>query len=189
MQYSFQKNRGFTLIELLIVVAILALLASIAVPNFLEAQIRAKVSRAKSDLRSLATAMEAYRVDNNEYPPSPIATNMILSRNERLAPLTTPIAYMTGLPNETFLNKETNEKETFAYWSANLNDAMKEATAQTMYYFLTEEKYRRGSWVIFSRGPDLEYEAAVEEGGSGLLMHYDPTNGSVSNGDIMRFGP
>ena len=59
---------GFTLIELLIVVAIIAILAAIAVPNFLEAQTRAKVSRARADLRSVATAVEAYRIDHNSYP-------------------------------------------------------------------------------------------------------------------------
>jgi prepilin-type N-terminal cleavage/methylation domain-containing protein len=62
------KKHAFTLIELLIVVAIIAILAAIAVPNFLEAQIRSKVSRAQADMRSLATAIESYRVDNNSYP-------------------------------------------------------------------------------------------------------------------------
>lgn len=61
------KFKGFTLIELLIVVAIIAILAAIAVPNFLEAQIRSKVSRSKNDMRSIATALEAYFVDNNTY--------------------------------------------------------------------------------------------------------------------------
>jgi type II secretory pathway pseudopilin PulG len=50
---------------LLIVVAIIAILAAIAVPNFLEAQTRAKVSRTHADMRSLATALEAYAVDNS----------------------------------------------------------------------------------------------------------------------------
>lgn len=62
-------GKGFTLIELLIVVAIIAILAAIAVPNFLEAQTRAKVSRALADMRTLATGIESYRVDNPKYPP------------------------------------------------------------------------------------------------------------------------
>ncbi len=62
------KKRGFTLIELLIVVAIIAILAAIAVPNFLEAQVRSKVSRVKSDMRTLATGIEAYYVDYNHAP-------------------------------------------------------------------------------------------------------------------------
>src|SRR5437763_4530938 len=62
------RRTGFTLIELLIVVAIIAILAAIAVPNFLEAQTRSKVSRVRADQRSMATAIEAYYVDNNHYP-------------------------------------------------------------------------------------------------------------------------
>jgi prepilin-type N-terminal cleavage/methylation domain-containing protein len=63
-----KKHLGFTLIELLIVVAIIAILAAIAVPNFLEAQMRAKVSSVASDLRSLSTGIESFQVENNIYP-------------------------------------------------------------------------------------------------------------------------
>lgn len=62
------KHPAFTLIELLIVVAIIAILAAIAVPNFLEAQVRAKISRARADMRTMATGLESYRVDYNAYP-------------------------------------------------------------------------------------------------------------------------
>ncbi|MCA9430219.1 MAG: prepilin-type N-terminal cleavage/methylation domain-containing protein, partial [Candidatus Omnitrophica bacterium] len=49
---------GFTLIELLIVIAIILILIAIALPNFLAAQSRAKVVRERSDIRTLATAIE-----------------------------------------------------------------------------------------------------------------------------------
>jgi len=62
------RKKGFTLIELLIVVAIIAILAAIAIPNFLSAQVRSKVSRAQSDMRTINTALESYYVDNNDYP-------------------------------------------------------------------------------------------------------------------------
>ncbi|HUT25205.1 MAG TPA: prepilin-type N-terminal cleavage/methylation domain-containing protein, partial [Sumerlaeia bacterium] len=62
------RESAFTLIELLIVVAIIAILAAIAVPNFLEAQTRSKIATVYSDFRTLKTGMEAYRVDNSGYP-------------------------------------------------------------------------------------------------------------------------
>ena len=50
-------------------VAIIAILAAIAVPNFLEAQMRSKVARVKADMRTIATAVESYAIDcNGKYP-------------------------------------------------------------------------------------------------------------------------
>lgn len=175
------RRGGFTLIELLIVVAIIAILASIAVSNFLEAQVRSKVARASSDMRTIATALETYRVDINKYPPTPM--DSLSSRDQRLAHLTSPVAYLSSIPMEVFTK---GEQKAYAFWSANLNDAMK---VSPVYAWLPEEGRKRDRWVLFSRGPDIDYEVAVEEGGSGLLMHYDPTNGTASNGDVMRFGP
>ena len=95
---------GFTLIELLIVVAIIAILAAIAIPNFIEAQVRSKVSRCKADMRSIGLAIEAYRVDNPVYPPDQCTLGGESLQGPDLQPrpylkvLTTPIAYMTSLP-------------------------------------------------------------------------------------------
>ena len=63
-----KKESGFTLIELLIVIAIIGILAAIAIPNLLNAVQRGKQKRSMSDMRTMATAVEAYAVDNNYYP-------------------------------------------------------------------------------------------------------------------------
>ncbi len=110
------RIRAFTLIELLIVVAIIAILAAIAVPNFLEARVRAQVSRIKADERTYATAIEAYAVDWNQYMPlihigdvdppqppiSPLQSGLELSATfwinrleSILIPLSTPVSYLS----------------------------------------------------------------------------------------------
>jgi type II secretion system protein G len=63
-----RSNAGFTLVELLIVVAIIGILASIAIPNLLNAVQRGKQKRTMADMKALAVALEAYQVDNSVYP-------------------------------------------------------------------------------------------------------------------------
>lgn len=58
-------KKGFTLIELLIVVVIIGILASIAIPKFSNTKEKAYVAAMKSDLRNLATYEEQYAADNN----------------------------------------------------------------------------------------------------------------------------
>lgn len=61
---------GFTLIELLIVVAIISILAAIALANLSLAKRRANQARCASNLKSIAYALYAYRIDENRYPPA-----------------------------------------------------------------------------------------------------------------------
>ncbi|MBI2202186.1 MAG: prepilin-type N-terminal cleavage/methylation domain-containing protein, partial [Armatimonadetes bacterium] len=61
-------ERGFTLIELLIVVAIIAILAAILIPNFLRARAQSQLSASKGNLKNLATSLESYFVDRGSYP-------------------------------------------------------------------------------------------------------------------------
>ncbi len=62
------RKKGFTLLELLIVVAIIMILATFALPKLRDQLIRANQVSAVNDLRVLRDAMEAYRADRNRYP-------------------------------------------------------------------------------------------------------------------------
>jgi len=62
------KRKGFTLIELLIVIAIIAILAAIAIPQFARYRVRAYNGAAESDLRNARTTYEAFFADWQHYP-------------------------------------------------------------------------------------------------------------------------
>lgn len=171
--------KAFTLIELMIVVAIIAILAGIAVPNFLEAQTRSKVSRVQSDHRTVATALEAYATDHNRYPPS-----TLVPRFARFLPLTSPIAYITSVPKDIFDSADSNHGHfrrsgDFAYGAQPID--------------------QESRWALTSDGPDRQpnnngiefYPGYSDEifnnPASGYdFIVYDPTNGTISDGDIWR---
>jgi len=76
-----QSQRGFTLLELMIVVAIIAILAGILIPNFTHARAQAQTAACESNLRQIATAMELYYADNQEYPASGNVTSSAITAN------------------------------------------------------------------------------------------------------------
>jgi type II secretion system protein G len=196
-----RKRGGFTLIELLIVVAIIAILAAIAVPNFLEAQVRAKVSRAKTEMRTLDVALTAYHVDHLEYPPwtLPILGD-IHPCSWRFHRLTTPIAYITGIPKDPFsINREMEETShggTLPQWDTYdyVNFIPPGAAGASDHKSLWGHWWRLNSF-----GPDYYNQWGGSRGDwDGITVAafdqfpnyvYDPTNGSVSWGDILRMGP
>jgi len=220
------KLTGFTLIELLIVVAIIAILALIAVPNFLEAQTRSKVARAKADMRSMDIAiqskivdlgMDAYLVDFWDDDTAwgrkridevfggvggrPEATRRQV---DILAPLTTPIAYITSLPRDPFLppmsyfvsggNSEIAGKEgneSYLYMDEDPGDDRPNTIDWNLYGVNntpmpgTIRPIKEGEYLQIGYGPVL----APRTGGRAGIRDgwaYDPTNGTASIGCIFR---
>ncbi len=197
-------RRAFTLIELLIVVAIIAILAAIAVPNFLEAQVRAKISRAVSDMRALQTALETYRIDTNQYPyvtnyyPDPYSVPG--SRYQGLANgahgLTSPVSYIATIPQDAF-GGSRDDSDLYA----NL--------APDDYYYATKKYFDERSfpWRVYpsnaegtpaqynlmSKGPDKAWAraglAGVLEVDEPYKWAYEATNGTLSGGNIVKAGP
>ena len=201
------KQKAFTLIELLIVVAIIAILAAIAVPNFLEAQTRSKVARVQNDMRSFATAIQSYMVDNN----GKIITNRTgtETREYVFSRFTTPIAYITSIPKDPFntgpdgnsnnSNPGDTGNRTVAVWGKDIVQGWPLATrtslfdspisAEDLRKFKTEDP----DFIIFSLGPDLTFSPNYDySSGSAVpkwpspVFRYDATNGTKSFGDIVR---
>jgi prepilin-type N-terminal cleavage/methylation domain-containing protein len=191
------KRHGFTLIELLIVVAIIAILAAIAVPNFLEAQTRSKVSRVKADQRSIATGLEAYRVDYNNYVPAwndtafvstlPGGAAVQLFVRWRLVALTTPVAYLSSLPDTPFDPKYYQHSSGSLPLSAENKSSEYNNMGIGVYnnVGMVAAGSRPGvtKWHLRDCGADNNFNNVNS------MLAYDPSNGTVSAGDIYRFGP
>jgi prepilin-type N-terminal cleavage/methylation domain-containing protein len=201
-----RSSKAFTLIELLIVVAIIAILAAIAVPNFLEAQIRSKVSRAKADMRSAGVAVVSYTVDWNTPPPrepDPTTKYFFL---EYVSALSTPVAYLsnivlkdpfqpnTGVGNRgQWDNPDPDWKGSYTYipFTSSIN---REQVQCKGFVVLSNGPSRKWSWIehypwltmfpgnteIRADGPEAPIYACETV--------YDASNGTKSRGGIARYG-
>ncbi len=190
------RRAAFTLIEMLIVVAIIAILAAVAVPNMLDAQVRARVSRARSDLRTLAAAIEIYRLDHDAYP-----TMIEAEFSGGVAPLagsdlkwwyvpnalSTPIAYVATADLRCPFGGDVARRGDFPddIWRRYSYENVSELEEKAAAYPVLQAKYgpdqrareRIGPWRVLCIGPDRAWNP---------MLAYDATNGTVSDGNIMR---
>ncbi len=180
------KTKAFTLIELLIVVAIIGILAAIAVPNFLNAQTRAKIARVKGDLKAVGSALEMYRLDRNGYPLGPGADLLIL-----ITELTTPVSYIStvemldpfGGADKFSFGSSFEIQRCYKYFNFKYNE---EQPGRTWVGRAGLGHRSMEGYLLYSFGPDKAQTAlewyAVGEGHRGMIYH--TTNGLVSHGDI-----
>lgn len=177
-------TKGFTLIELLIVIAIILILIAIALPNFLQAQVRAKVTKVAGDLRSIGQALDAYYLEWGYYPyesESTWARHHPINEHG-LKKITTPIAYISEIPEDPFgdhLNAPPGELR--KYYGGGCR------TEDIPYYY----HYVGPIYVTFSRGPQqVETLRATEpnfEPYTGELVTFTVTNGTKSAGSFQWF--
>lgn len=168
------------------------LMAAIAVPNFIQARSRAKVARARSEIRNLAVNLETYYIDHNTYPPAVDENGTVVPLGELGASvsagyvpwmLTTPIAYTATLPVDPDHEKEDGTNALYRYATNGIQ-----------------------CWVLAGHGPDKDgdvevadypspnsgqcnWRSFVSHFGIGSAVEYDATNGTTSSGDVLRVGP
>lgn len=195
---TVRSTWGFTLIELLIVIAIILILISIALPNFLEAQIRAKVARAKGEIRGLSTAMQTYFLDYQIYPSETEADMYALGWNRSNRGhlwLTSPVKYISSIPADPFASMAHTDTQ-----NAGGARIQTYETGGIEPHFSNHPMGKKCSscmltWAMWSKGPSAELQWGQVVSGNNAhrgdgrdIRNYSPTNGTSSRGSILTWG-
>ena len=103
---SSKKRKGFTLLEIMVVVIIIGLIAVIAVQNVLPQADRARITSTTADIRTLAAALDTYRLDNSFYPSTEQGLDALISQPSGNPPARNwgPEPYLRKLPVDAWGN-------------------------------------------------------------------------------------
>ncbi len=171
------KKSSFTLIELLIVVAIIGILAAIAVPNFLNARLRAMIARVYSEEKSVNDAYMMYRMDNSAWPPH------IDGDPAQHRFVTTPIAYLTTSIYDPFQQEGVTNAASIGWYKLQYHQ---EPGYQMRAEFYSTgdpaarryaDEHKNSAFFCRSVGPDMDR-------GGEWSGPYDISNGLVSEGTL-----
>jgi len=187
-----KRQRAFTLIELLVVIAIILILIAIALPNFLDSQMRAKYVRAVSDMRSLAIAAETYQTDWRAYPPYgrvspegviqyPATVNSFYDKMCFIgSAITSPVPYIHQVPVDLFAELLEGPEVLGQLEYLNLDQHVGNFPDPPPPY-APNLIPAWGHWRMVAAGPDGDRGQDIKEN-----RVYAPTNGVRSDGDIVR---
>jgi general secretion pathway protein G len=154
-----KRESGFTLIELLIVIAIIGILAAIAIPNLLNAVQRGKQKRSMSDMRTMATAVEAYAVDNNVYP-SGQCTGKFTAVTTTLTDTSLSVLAPTYIANPVkkdgwsnfFMYNTTSSNQEYGFRSRGRDNVAGAITCTTTTNFNDDILYTNGGFLQYPEG-------------------------------------
>ncbi|MFH1743224.1 MAG: type II secretion system protein GspG [bacterium] len=172
---------AFSVIELLLVAGILSIIVAIAVPNYLDAKVRAQVTQVRLDLNRVEGALQFYHLDTNRYPPA-IPGLSLLEEEPWLSSHPAYDCFKEHAPNPFpslyldygFIDASEARQANNGRWMGKTVSS----PAQTI------PQDGREVWLLSSVGP----ERSITLFGNGVPVSYDPTNGVLSPGKIYRIG-